>query len=163
MKRYLGIFLILLVFHAKADSNSEVKSVLHDFKNECRSAEVVVDEIVKDSHITGHVKGLPTQALDKFKVVFYVKTNYWYVHPYSYYEGQEAGYSYSNLDGNGNFKVKTVRREVPAKKMAVVVVPKSYKIRTRKFWLKPLFGFFGGVLKNECNHTIVEGNGDFFL
>jgi hypothetical protein len=80
-----------------------------------------------------------------------------------YYEGQAPGYSYSNIDSQGNFEVKTISRNVPSKELAVVVVPKFYKIKPQKFWLKPIFGIFGGVLKNQCNHTIVKGNGDFFL
>lgn len=150
----------LFVFEAFA---YETKSILAEYENECKSARVVVEEIVKNDHIKGFVKGLPQEALDKFKVVFYVKTNRWYVHPYTYYEGQEEGYSYSNLRADGSFWVRTVRRDVPSRELAVVVVPKNYKIRAQKFWLKPLFGIFGGVLKNQCNHTIVPGNGDFFL
>jgi hypothetical protein len=156
MKTITTLALIISSFAA-------VAGPLSDFKSECRTAEVHVDELVKNSHIKGHIKGLPTEAYAKFKVVFYVKTNRWYVHPYSYYENQEEGYSYSNINENGEFRVKTLRRDVPSRKLAVVVVPKSYKIRAQKFWLKPLFGIFGGVLKNQCTNTIIEGNGDFFL
>ena len=148
---------------AFASWKAESRAILNEYKNECQTTEVAVDEIVKNSHIKGHIRGLPTDAYEKFKVVFYVKTNRWYVHPYTHYEGQEEGYSYSNLNANGEFQVKTVRRDVPSKKMAVVLVPRSYKIVSQRWWLKPLFGFFGGVLKNQCNHTIVQGNGDFFM
>lgn len=143
-------------------SVTKAESVLSEYKEECKSTVVTVDEIVKNDHIKGHITGLPAEAYDKFKVVFYVKTNRWYVHPYTHYENQEEGYSYSNIHANGEFHVKTVRRDVPSKQLAVVVVPKSYKISSQKWWLKPLFGIFGGVLKNQCNHTIVPGNGDFF-
>lgn len=163
MKAAVLSALILLSSSAFAGWKSEAKQILKEYKNECRSTEVTVDEIVKNSHIKGHVTGLPTDAYDKFKVVFYVKTNRWYVHPYTYYEGQEEGYSYSNLNASGEFHVRTLRRDVPSKQMAVVVVPKSYKITAQKWWLRPLFGFIGGVLKYQCNHTIVEGNGDFFM
>lgn len=163
MKGLLIAASLALSASAFAGYKSETRGILHEYKNECRTTEVHVDEIVKNSHIKGHIKGLPTEAYDKFKVVFYVKTNRWYVHPYTYYEGQEEGYSYSNLKANGEFKVKTVRRDVPSKKMAVVLVPRSYKIVSQRWWLKPLFGIFGGVLKNQCNHTIVQGNGDFFM
>ncbi len=140
-----------------------VSAFANDYKKECKTAKVVVEEIVKNSHIKGHVEGLPSEAFEKFKVVFYVKTNRWYVHPYTWHENQEEGYSYSNLNSNGEFWVRTVSRDVPSQKMAVVVVPKNYKITNQKGWLKPLFGIFGGVLKNQCNHVIVPGNGDFFL
>ncbi len=162
MKTILTV-LAFLTLNYSAQAKSEIAGMLHEYENECKSTEVVVDEIVKNSHIKGHVKGLPTEAYDKFKVVFYVKTNRWYVHPYMYYEGQAPGYSYSNIDSQGNFEVKTISRNVPSKELAVVVVPKCYKIKPQKFWLKPIFGIFGGVLKNQCNHTIVKGNGDFFL
>lgn len=153
----------LIISGSALAAKSETRQILREYKNECKSTVVSVDEIVKNSHIKGHVKGLPTEAYDKFKVVFYVKTNRWYVHPYTHHENQEEGYSYSNLNATGEFKVRTVRRDVPSSKMAVVVVPRSYKITNQKWWLKPLFGFFGGVLKNQCNHTIVPGNGDFFM
>jgi hypothetical protein len=158
-----GFFILTLMLASLGAAASETRKILAEYKNECKTTEVYVDEIVKDSHIKGHIKGLPTEAYEKFKVVFYVKTNRWYVHPYTYYEGQQEGYSYSNLAQDGTFYVKSVRRQVPSKELAVVVVPKSYVISSQKWWLKPLFGFFGGVLKNQCNHTLVEGNGDFFM
>lgn len=134
-----------------------------EYKNECKNSVVTVDEIVKNSHIKGHVKGLPTDALNKFKAVFYVKTNRWYVHPYTDTPNYGEGYSYSNLNLNGEFFIKTVRREVPSNKLAVVIVPKSYKISAQRWLLNPFLGIFGGVLKNKCTHTIISGNGDFFM
>lgn len=154
---------LLATFSLGAWANAESRAILKEYKNECKSTEVVVDEIVKNDHIKGHINGLPADAFEKFKVVFYVKTNRWYVHPYTYYEGQEEGYSYSNLNERGEFWVKTVRRDVPSKELAVVVVPKSYKIKSQRWFLKPFLGLFGGVLKGQCNHTIVPGNGDFFM
>lgn len=163
MKFFMFLTLALLALNVFAGEKKDTEKTLHEYANECRTTEVIVDEIVRNSHIKGHIRGLPTDAYDKFKVVFYVKTNRWYVHPYTYTEGQESGYSYSNIDRNGNFQVKTVRRDVPAQKMAVVLVPKSYRICPQRFFLNPVFGIFGGVLKNQCNHTIVQGTGDFFL
>ena len=163
MKGLLILAITLMSSSVFAGWHSETHGILKEYKNECRTTEVHVDEIVRNSHIKGHVKGLPTEAYENFKVIFYVKTNRWYVHPYTHYEGQEEGYSYSNLNANGEFKVKTVRRDVPSKQMAVVLVPKSHKIVSQRWWLKPIFGIFGGVLKHQCNHTLVQGNGDFFM
>lgn len=161
MKFCLLLVALSFAFPALAGWRAESRKLLKEYKYACKSAEVSVDSIVINDSIQGHVKGLPTEALDKFKVVFYVKTNVWYVHPYMYYEGQEEGYSYSNLNTKGEFKVKTVRRAVPSKELAAVVVPKSYKIRSRKWWKKPILGFIGGVLKYQCASTSVAGNGDF--
>lgn len=155
--------LLTLSFAGSAFANwkSESKAVLKEYKYACQNTQVAIDSIVANEHINGHITGLPTEAMDKFKVVFYVKTNRWYVHPYSYYEGQEEGYSYSNLGPNGEFSVKTIKRAVPSKELAAVIVPKQFKIAPQKFWLKPLFGFIGGVLKFNCAYTRVKGNGDF--
>jgi hypothetical protein len=163
MKGFIVSLLMIISASTFATENLTSEQILSEFRNECRTTVVTVDEIVKNSHIKGHITGLPSNAYGDFKVVFYVKTNRWYVHPYSHYENQEEGYSYSNLSQNGTFWVRTVRRDVPAQKLAVVLVPRSYKIARQKFWLKPLFGIFGGVLKGQCNHTIVPGNGDFFI
>ena len=144
-------------------SGNTLANPLHEYWGECRNTEVIVEEIRRDSHIKGRIEGLPKEAYEEFKVVFYVKTNRWYVHPYTWHEGQEEGYSFSNINENGEFKVKTVRRDVPSRKLAVVVVPKNYKIRSQRLWLRPFLGIFGGVLRHKCAYTLVEGNGDFLL
>jgi hypothetical protein len=146
---------------ALASWKSDTKAVLKEYSYACKNTQVSVDSIVANEHINGHITGLPTEALEKFKVVFYVKTNRWYVHPYSYYEGQEEGYSYSNLNAKGEFSVKTIKRAIPSKELAAVLVPKQFKIASQKFWLKPLLGFIGGVLKYDCAYSLVKGNGDF--
>ena len=156
MKGFLVLAALLIGQTASAN-------VLREYKKECKSTVVTVDEVIKNEHIRGHITGLPADAYEKFKVVFYVKTNRWYVHPYAYTEGQEEGYSYSNLNANGEFWVRTLRRDVPSKELAVVLVPKDYRIVTQRWLLKPFLGIFGGITKNSCNHTIVPGNGDFFL
>lgn len=161
MKLLTAMFTLLIAANSFASWRSETKSVLKEYKYACNSTEVAVDSIIANEWIKGHVTGLPTEAYDKFKMVFYVKTNIWYVHPYAYYEGQEEGYSYSNLTAKGEFKVKTIKRAVPSKELAAVLVPKSFKIKSTKWWLNPLFGFLGGVLKYDCSNVIVPGNGDF--
>lgn len=161
MKYIAFAFALILSLPAFANWKRETRQTLNEYAYACPSTEVVVDSIVKNETIKGHVKGLPAQAYKDFKVVFYVKTNVWYIHPYQYYPGQDEGYSYSNLNSNGEFQVKTVLRQVPSAAMAAVLVPKSFKIRNYRWWLRPLLGFVGGVLKFQCSHAIVKGNGDF--
>ena len=161
MKLFIVLISLSISASALAGWKAKTRATLKEYAYACENVAVHVDTIVKDEWIEGHVSGLPTEALDKFKVVFYVKTNRWYVHPYTYYPGQEEGYSYSNLGHMGSFKVKTVKREVPSEKLAAVLVPKDYKIRPQRLWLKPLLGFIGGVLKFNCGYTVIPGNGDF--
>jgi hypothetical protein len=163
MKLLLALITLTSMNLAQAGWKSQTKATLREYANECRTTEVVVDEIIKNDVIRGHIQGMSPASYNKFKVVFYVKTDKWYVHPFTFTPRQEEGYSYSNLDANGNFKIRTVLREVASQKMAVVLVPKSYNIKSSRWRLNPLFGIFGGVLKNSCNHTIVPGNGDFFM
>lgn len=161
MKLWLILLTLTFTLGAQASWRSEAKATLKEYSYACKNTQVTIDSIVANEVIQGHVTGLPVEAYDKFKVVFYVKTNVWYVHPYKYYEGQEQGYSYSNLNANGEFSVKTVKRSIPSKELAAVLVPKSYKIQSQKWWLNPLLGFIGGILKWDCAYTRVPGNGDF--
>lgn len=134
-----------------------------DLAYDCKNTQIFVDKIVKNEAITGHVRGLPTNVINNYKVVFYVKTNRWYVHPYKYQPNQEAGLSFAKLNANGEYSIKTLRRDVPAKKMVAILVPNNYTIKSESVRLHPLFGRFGGLLKNYCSYTTVQGNGDFFV
>ena len=159
--RWLAITLLFISNSTFAGWRADTKKILKEYSYACSSAQVKIESIVPNEHISGRVIGLPQQALDKFKVVFYVKTNAWSVHPYAYYEGQDEGYSYANLDDTGGFKIKTIKRAVPAKELAAVLVPKPYKIKDRRWWLNPLLGFLGGILKYDCSYTVIPGTGDF--
>lgn len=159
MKVMLLTFALLTVQSAWASWKSETKAILKEYAYACKTAEVSIDSIVRDDLIKGHVKGLPQDAYEKFKMVFYVKTNRWYVHPFI---SQEAGVGHALIKEDGSFEIKTIKRDVPAKQLAAVLVPKPYEVRSQRFILRPLFGFIGGVLKYQCNHKLVQGNGEFF-
>jgi hypothetical protein len=159
--RWLALTLFIVTTSSYAGWKTDTKKILKEYAYACASTQVKIESIVANESISGRVTGLPQEAWDKFKVVFYVKTNVWYVHPYAYYEGQEEGYSYANLDAYGGFKIKTVKRDVPAKELAAVLVPKPYKIKDKRWWLNPALGFLGGILKYDCSYTVIPGNGDF--
>lgn len=159
--RWLLVFCLFISSAAQAGWKKETKKILKEYAYACDSTQLTIDSIVANQSITGHVSGLPLEAYDQFKVVFYVKTNVWYVHPYQYYEGQEEGVSYANLKPDGSFKIQTVRRAVPAQALAAVLVPKPFKIRDQRWWLNPILGFLGGILKFDCANAVIPGNGDF--
>src|SRR5687768_15983628 len=135
MKGLIALLCLLTSSIAFAGWKSETKAVLKQYKNECKAVEVAVDQIVRDELISGHIDRLPADAYEKFKVIFYVKTNRWYVHPYTYQEGQGPGISYAHLNERGEFRIKTVRRDVPAKQLAVVLVPRPVPILAQRFLL----------------------------
>lgn len=155
----IALFLALLSAQLATAATSPI---MKKYGYACKSVEVVIDSIVRNDSIRGHVVGLPTEAYDHFKMIFYVKTNRWYIHPYEYAQNQSEGYSFTYLRPDGSFKMRTVLRDVPAKRLAAVLVPRSYKIRNQRFWLHGIFGFFG-ITKGSCSYTTVNGNGDFFL
>jgi hypothetical protein len=136
-------------FHWKALS----KKILAQHADECKNASIKVTEIVKNSHIQGVVSGLNESSLEDFKMIFYVKTNHWYVHPYQYNQNQPSGYSYSDLTSGGNFWIRSVFR-VPAKEMVAILVPSPHIIYAKKWRLSTL-------LKYACASVMVPGNGDF--
>ncbi|MFN9113443.1 MAG: hypothetical protein ACK5XN_25505 [Bacteroidota bacterium] len=154
---------MLFAWQAPAATRSwkkETKAILKEYQYACRNSQVMIDEIVKDGYISGHVVGLPQDAFEKFKVIFYVKTNRWYVHPFYQPENPTEGSAYAQIKPNGRFRIKTVKRNVDASRLAVSVVPAPYVINDQKLWLKPFLGLFGGVMKYSCRGVVVPLNGE---
>ena len=152
---------MMFVWNVQAASwKSQTKAILREYSAECRNSEVTVDEIIKDDHIAGHIRGLPQDSYDKFKVIFYVKTNRWYVHPYFQPENPEAGSAYAKINSDGSFRIKTVKRNVNASRLAVSVVPTPYVIADQRFLLNPFLGLFGGVFKYSCRGVTVPLHGE---
>lgn len=153
-----------LIFTTTAFAVEFEDEVMKQYGYACKDVEVVIDSIVRDEHIAGHVRGLPTDAHKQFKVVFYVKTNRWYVHPYAYTSDQEGdGYSFTYLNSDGTFQIQSIRREVPAKQLAALLVPRKWSIKNESVRLYPLWGMFGGLTKGSCSHIVLRGNGDFLF
>lgn len=158
MKALIVLAGLILAQSSQAGWRQDAWATLKEYNYACKSVEVNIDSIEKNEWITGHVKGLPEDALEKFKMIFYVKTNRWYIHPFA---GAGEGETYAKLNENGEFKIRTVKRNVSATKLVAVLVPIPVKIKPQRLWLKPLLGIFGGILKFSCASTLVDGNGDF--
>ena len=152
--------LVSLPTLAIADWKKESRRILKENSYACRNAELKIEEIVSDSHISGTIKGLPQDSLDDFKVLFYVKTNRWYTHPYFQPENPQEGLAYAKIETDGTFRIKTIKRAVTASRLAVTVVPKPYVIRSQSRWLKPFLGLFGGVFRYSCRGLVVPLNGE---
>lgn len=80
--------------------------------------EVTIDRIAQDDVVEGRVKGLQG-SLGAYKVVLYVHTDRWYIHPYA---GQGEGDSWAAIKQDGTWQINTVKRRFSADKMAVLVV-----------------------------------------
>ncbi len=153
---------LLMAFPAVAQASwiKETRKILRDNSYACRNSELKIEEIVSDSHISGVIKGLPQDAIEKFKVLFYVKTNRWYAHPYFQPENPQEGYAYAKINQDGTFRIKTIKRAVTGSRLAITVVPTPYVIKSQSRWLKPFLGLFGGVFRYSCRGLVVPLNGE---
>lgn len=156
MKLFILVTSFLISSSLQASNSQWVtysKRILKQYAAECKVAEITVEQIVKNSHIKGHVTGLPEAALEDFRMIFYVKTKGWYVHPYQYNDQQPSGFSFSDLTTGGNFWIRSVFR-TPAKEMVAILVPSPHLVWNKKKKMKDL-------LKYACAHITIPGNGEF--
>lgn len=80
-------------------------------------------EIVENSHIVGRVTGLDPAQHDQYKVLVYVKTDKWYIHPY---ERGGEGLSFAKINKDGTWSIGTVKRQFLADLVAALLVRKDY-------------------------------------
>lgn len=84
---------------------------------------ITIGKIVENQQISGSVGGLAPQDYKNYKVVVYVHTDKWYIHPYA---GQDEGLSWASIQSNGTWRIKTVKREFKADKVAALLVKRNY-------------------------------------
>ncbi|HHT9126537.1 MAG TPA: hypothetical protein ACFYD6_12065 [Candidatus Brocadiia bacterium] len=88
---------------------------------------ISIDKIVENQYIQGRVFGMDASKYSQYKVIVYVLTDKWYIHPYAI--GGE-GKSYASIDSNGTWSIPTLKREFGAYKVAALIVEKNYKPST---------------------------------
>lgn len=84
---------------------------------------ITIDRIEPNQIISGFVRGLQPPEVANYKVIVYVHTDQWYIHPYA---GQGEGLSWAPIRPNGVWQIETVQRRFRADKMAALVVKKTY-------------------------------------
>lgn len=87
-----------------------------------------IDEIVEDEQISGRVTGLSPDEVAGYKVVVYVHTDQWYIHPYA---GQAEGRSWASITPSGAWTIKTVKREFSADRVGALLVERSLQPPSR--------------------------------
>jgi len=86
---------------------------------------LTITAIVQDDHIAGTVSGLTEQGRSLYKVVTFVKTDRWYVHPYA--DGGE-GKSYALIGPKGAWTIESIYRGIPASAVGILLVRREAKI-----------------------------------
>ena len=89
---------------------------------------IKIDEIVKDSHISGQVTGLDADSVEKYKVLVFVRTDQWYLHPYA--SGGE-GLSWARVKPDGTWRISTVLRGFASSAVAAVLVFRQHPQESR--------------------------------
>jgi hypothetical protein len=93
-----------------------------------QTVRVSIDRIDENSLISGHVTGLDKIMAKGYRVVVYVHTDKWYIHPYA---GQGEGKSWSSIADDGSWTLETVKRDFPADEMTALVVAQGYAFPAR--------------------------------
>ncbi len=81
---------------------------------------IEIESIKPDQEISGRVEGVG--AVSSYKVVVYVKTDQWYIHPFS---SGGVGRSYAEIAEDGSWSIPTVERGFPASQIAALVVKRD--------------------------------------
>lgn len=87
-----------------------------------RDIRVTMDDFVSGVSISGRVTGLKPEDVDKYKILIYVLTDKWYIHPYA--ENVERR-GYASVKGDGRWTLRSVNRGHNPFKLAILVVPKD--------------------------------------
>ncbi len=87
---------------------------------------VTISDITENVRIVGKVTGVAADKLGDYKVLVYVKTDKWYIHPY---ERGGDGLSFANINRDGSWRIETVKRRFAADLVAALVVRRDYSPR----------------------------------
>jgi len=117
---------------------------------------ISIDEIVSQEYISGRVFGINPSEYERYKVVVYVHTDKWYIHPYA--TGGE-GKSYARIRNNSSWRIMTVRREFPADQVAALIVEKSYKSPVTTENIRGISSI--GIIIKDTGYR--EGDNDWLL
>lgn len=99
------------------------QSLKLDVKLEAVRISIEIAKFRSGSYIEGKVNGLGTNDFKKYKVLVYVLTDKWYIHPYA---ENRAGRGFANIDNQGKWRIETVWRGYQAYKVTFLLVSKEF-------------------------------------
>lgn len=84
---------------------------------------IEIKEFIPNNYIRGEIIGPSISDCDKYKVIVYVKTEKWYIHPY---ERGGDGLSYAKVNKQCEWRINTIKRDFLVEKVAFFLVDKDY-------------------------------------
>jgi len=113
------IFWIVACPHEESTAPLQPQHVDHVGLPAAASAKGVTIETVEENvRIAGLVSGLSSDEYRTFKVIVYVRTDRWRIHPF---ERGGAGYSFAQIDRDGRWRLGTVGRVDRSNLVALLV------------------------------------------
>lgn len=85
--------------------------------------------------IRGRVTGLPSSKCSDYKIIVYVRTDKWYIHPYV---DRGDGLSFARLGQSCDWKIETVTRAITPSEIAFLVVGNDYEAPSYMFDLSEI-------------------------
>ena len=85
--------------------------------------QISIDSIEANDRVSGYVSGLDPKDYSQYKVLLYVHTDQWYIHPFA---GQGEGMSWAAIGPNGTWQIRTVQREFKSNQVAALIVDRNY-------------------------------------
>jgi len=95
------------------------KQMTVDAQLKTTKIEIKMTDFKSQIYIRGKITGLAKEEFSKYKIVAYVLTDQWYIHPFA---EDVAGKGYASIDREGNWELQTVWRGFQAYKVAFLLV-----------------------------------------
>lgn len=99
--------------------SAKVDTSLKVLRQSTGSAAIWIEEIVPNSRIRGRASGIASESAANYKILVYVHTDQWYIHPYA---GQGEGRSWASLRPGLSWSISTVKRSFAADQVAALLV-----------------------------------------
>lgn len=94
-------------------------NLIHDKNIRLLNINLEMTDFVSNDYIKGRVYGLDEGNFDNYKVVLYVLTDKWYIHPFA---ENSDGRGYASIKTGGNWEISTIWRGYQAYKLAILLV-----------------------------------------
>jgi len=120
---WLGLFLVSIPAAAAGEGPGEAPAEVRDGAALAdRSVEIQMTELESGRWLRGTVSGLAAGEEEKLKVLVYVLTDKWYVHPEAV---ATPGLGFAEIDATGRWEIRSVWRGHQATRLALLVVARA--------------------------------------
>lgn len=89
---------------------------------EMEEIRITMTHFQRNSHIWGQIEGLSPEHYGEYKILVYVLTNKWYIHPWA---DSREGRGFASIRSDGTWKIGTIWRGYQAYRVAFLLCAKS--------------------------------------